>query len=89
MTPSQVSEVPWAAVPFEPPATTTWPAFDTAGGSKVAVCAHRKVFMVPAVGNVAVLPDAGMVKITEVPRAVVTFFPPASSTFPLASVVAV
>jgi len=78
-----------AAVPFDPPATSTDPGFKIADPSSVAVCSDRAAVIVPPEGQVALVPEPGIVNTSVVASVVVPLFPPVRSTLPFASVVAV
>ena len=83
------SAVPSDELPFEPPATNTWPLVTMLVGNSVAVWADRTDVIVPAEGHVAAVPDAGIVNTSVVPRVVAPLLPPVINTLPFASVVAV
>jgi hypothetical protein len=57
--------------------------------SSVAVCAQRSELIVPPEGQVAAVPEAGIVKTCVEPRNDVPLLPPVMSTLPFASLVAV
>src|SRR6185312_5020778 len=84
--PSHSSAVPSVLVPFDPPATSSWPAVVPAGSS-VAVWPTRTVVIVPADDQVPTL-ELGL-KSCVVASTVLPFFPPVMRMFPFASVVAV
>jgi len=85
--PFHSSAVASDAVPFDPPATSTWPFFTMVDGSNVAVCACRAVVMLPADAQ---LPEPLAALNSDVVfKTVVPFKPPVTSTLPFASAVAV
>lgn len=81
------SAVASVVVPFEPPVTSTWPWLTSAAGSAVAVCPCRALVIVAAVPQ---LPDPlAALNCTDVFKTVVPLTPPATSTLPFESAVAV
>jgi hypothetical protein len=89
--PFQSSALAMGFVPFDdPPATTTWPLPSTVVDSNVALWKSRPEVIVPPEGQVAAVPEAGIVNTSVDDSGVPPLVrPPVIRTLPFASRVAV